>query len=300
MWSVDLKKENILNRMSLAGSAHQLALLRILLGLQVLYSSSSRVFDLLLVLPGDGKETIFPKVMDKWIAGNVSLLVPITQVLAILLMVGLATRYVALALSVTSLLLFGFLYAKFDAPIPWLYFWFPLILLSFSRCADVWSIDKILRLANRTQSKASDYRWSVELTAGWYAYIYFAAGIAKVLPITKGIMWLDGATSQNIIYERFLDSYLYHVFGQPLFDYTENVWVFAVLSIGALIIELICVLIYFTNRFNAVVIVSVLLMHLFLFLAGVPGFMQIALLLSVSLIDPSVFMRFAKNKNELS
>ena len=53
-----------------------------------------------------------------------------------------------------------------------------------------------------------------------------------MLLIVKGINWLDGGKSQQIIYDWFLDSVLCFVFEEPFFDYTSNSWIFAALSIG--------------------------------------------------------------------
>jgi hypothetical protein len=274
------------------GSAAQLAIFRILLGLQILYSSSSKLLDLLLVVKGTHKPTIFPDFFNSFISIIALPYLQIAnQILSIFLILGLFTRYILPLLFVSFLLLFSFWYSKFDAPVPWLYIWFPLLILCFSRSEDEFSLDKIIGLGRKSKPLTNTYRWPIEVICGWFAYIYFAAGFAKIIPITKGLNWLDGGTSQRIIYDRFLDSVFYWMFQEPFFDYTLNQWIFALLSIGSLIIELFCAFIFFTNRFNYIIIFLVMSMHLFLYLIGVPGFFQLAAITSVCLIRPEFFLQ---------
>jgi len=289
---ISVDKENIFARMRLPGSKSQLAIFRILLGMQILYSSSSQLFQLLQIVKGTSKPTIFPAFVDQLISLiAVPYLQTATQILAVFMIFGLFTRFILPVLFFTFLLLFSFWYSKFDAPVPWLYLWFPLLILVFSRSEDAFSLDKLWGLLRKTAVAKNAYRWPIEMICGWFAYIYFAAGIAKILPISKGFVWLDGATSQGIIYDRFLDSFWYYVFQSPIFDYTTNAWLFAALSIFALLIELFAVIIFFTNKANNLLIFLIISMHLFLYLVGVPGFMQIALLLSICMINPTTFDR---------
>lgn len=288
---IDIRKENLLSRMSLPGSALQLALFRILLGAQIFYSSNSELFNLLKVVKGTTEtETLFPEFIDRFIAANSLPYLTLTvQVLSIFLILGLFTRYILPLLFLSFLLLFSFWYHKFNAPIPWLYIWFPLLILCFSPSADALSVDSLFKITKPEKIKLYIYRWPIELIVGWFAYIYFAAGIAKILPFSKGFGWLDGGTSQGIIHDRFVDSVLYFVFGKPFFDYTQHAWLFAFLSIFALAIELVTIVLFFTNRFNKIIIFLVLAMHLFLFLTGVPGFGQLAFILSICLLPQRVF-----------
>ncbi len=287
-------KNNIFNRMQREGSALQLALFRIALGLQILYSSSSELFTLLQIVDGTkGTKTIFPESIDFLIADVLPYLQISVQLLSVLLILGLFTRFILPVLLVTFVLLFSFWYLHFNAPVPWLYIWFPLLILCFSKSADALSLDKYFKIVKITNSpSASVYRWPVEVVAGWFAYIYFAAGLAKVFPLSKGFTWLLGGTSQQIIYDRFLDSAFYYMFGTPFFDYSSHTWIFGLLSIASLIIELLFVLIFFTHRYNYSLLFLIMGMHFFLYLTGVPGFMQLALVLSICLINPNTFNRF--------
>lgn len=292
---INISKENILARMNLTGSSKQLAIFRILLGGQILYSSSSKLFDLLQVVEGTPNATIFPDFIDSWVASiSTPYLQATTQVLSVFLILGLFTRFILPLLFLSFLLLFSFWYSKFDAPVPWLYLWFPLLVLNFSRPEDSLSLDKYFSFNRSSTPNINTYRWPIEVISGWFAYIYFAAGFAKILPFNKGLTWLDGGTSQGIIYDRFLDSAFFYLFKEPFFDYTTNSWIFAVLSIASLLIELACILIFFTNKYNHILIFLVMSMHFFLYLTGVPGFMQIALILSISLIRAEIFNKTFK------
>jgi hypothetical protein len=295
---INLAKENILARMRLPGSALQLALFRILLGAQVLYSSSSELLMLLQHVKGTTEtRTVFPAFVDVFINANA---VPYfqlpTQILSIFLIFGLFTRFILPLLTACFVLLFAFWYMHFNAPVPWLYLWFPLLILCFARPSDVLSLDRYFKMAGPDGEKVNTYRWPIEMICGWFAYIYFAAGLAKIFPLTKGAEWLAGGTSQRIIYDRYLDSALQFVFGAPFFDYSSYHWVFGILSIAALTIELFCVMLFFTRRYNNLIFFLVMGMHFFLYLTGVPGFMQTALLLSFCMFDPKIFHKFSKRQ----
>ncbi|WP_115461527.1 hypothetical protein [Winogradskyella aurantiaca] len=287
---IDYSNNHILERIKRPGSARQLAVFRILLGLQIFYSASSELLNLLQVVNGTEKPTIFPQFMDNLIAEfSVPYLQVITQVLSVFLILGLFGRLVKPLLFTSFLLLFSFWYSHFDAPVPWLYLWFPLLILMFARSEDVLSLDKYFGFIKTESEYKNTYRWPVELVSGWFVYIYVAAGLAKIIPLYKGVSWLDGGTSQGIIYDRFLNSIWFYVFKEPVFDFTTNGWLFASLSIGSLLIELFCIIIFFTNKFNILVIFLIVSMHFFLYLAGVPGFMQTALVLSVCLLPIKYF-----------
>jgi len=283
--------------MSLPGSVYQLAIFRILLGLQIFYSSSSKVFQLLQhVKSMAGTKNIFPEFLNQFVATiAVPYLQPITQILSIFLVLGLFTRYILPLLFISFLVLYSYFYSRHNAPTPWLYIWLPLLLLNFTKCSDALSLDKIFGLIKPLQDKtATAYRWPMEAIAAWLSYIYVAAGLAKILPVYKVFHWMQGGTSQEIIYHRFLDSIYFYIFGHPLFDYTQYQWLFALLSIASLFIELFCIMILFTNRFNRLIIALLLGMHFFLYLVGVMGFLQLALVFCISLIQPGFFNQLFK------
>jgi uncharacterized membrane protein YphA (DoxX/SURF4 family) len=287
--------------MELPGSVHQLAVFRILLGLQILYSANTKLFQLVQQVPDTAHtKNIFPPFINQWV-DNIAIpyLQPITMVLGIFLVLGLFTRYILPLLFVSFILLFSFYYSRHNAPHPWLHIWFPLLLLNFTLCSDALSLDKIFGIINPLPDQtATAYRWPMEAIAGWLAYIYVAAGLAKLLPVYKAWKWLDGGTSQELLYNRFLNSIYFYLFKRPLFDYTQYHWLFTGLSIGSLVIELSCIMIFFTQRFHRSIIIMLFVMHFFLYFIGVLGFMQLGLLLCISLISPAFFAKLFKEKGD--
>ena len=296
---IKLREENILARMEQPGSVHQLALFRILLGLQILYSSSGLIFQFIQQVPDTAlTNNIFPGFLNDWIdVIAIPVLQPLTQILSIFLVLGVFTRYILPVLFTSFILLFSFYYSRHNAPHPWIYIWFPLLILSFTKSNDVLSLDRVFGTVKPPTNPTSNiYRWPMEVIAAWMAYIYVAAGVAKLIPVYKALRWLDGGTSQELLYHRFLNSLYFYLFKQPLFDYTKFHWIFSGLSIASLIIELSCIMIFFTRRFNFTLFILLFVMHFFLYLVGVLGFMQLALLLSVSLISPAFFSKLFKEK----
>nr|MDQ3015341.1 hypothetical protein [Bacteroidota bacterium] len=91
-----LNEENILVRMEQPGSVYQLAVFRILLGLQIFYSSGGKIFQYLLQVPDTAHTSnIFPGWINKWVdIIAIPFLQPITQILSIFLVLGLFTRYI--------------------------------------------------------------------------------------------------------------------------------------------------------------------------------------------------------------
>jgi hypothetical protein len=297
---IDLREENILSRMERPGSIHQLAIFRILFGLQILYSSSSMLFKFVLEIKDTSNtKNIFPGFVNNWIdVVAVPYLQPITQVLSVFLVLGLFTRYILPVLFTSFMLLFSFYYSRHNAPHPWIYIWFPLLILNFTKSSNALSLDRLFGLVKPLRDQTSNvYRWPMEAIAGWLAYIYVAAGLAKILPIYKGIHWLEGGTSQELMYHRFLNSIYFYLFKKPLFDYTQYHWLFSGLSLASLVVELSCILILFTNRFHRIIFIMLFIMHFFLYFTGILGFMQLALLLSISLINPVFFSRLFKEND---
>src|SRR5688572_12068750 len=78
---INIKEENILVRMEQPGSAHQLAIFRILLGLQIIYSSSAKIFQYVLQVPDiSNTKNIFPAWLNQWVdVIAVPYLQPLTQ-----------------------------------------------------------------------------------------------------------------------------------------------------------------------------------------------------------------------------
>jgi hypothetical protein len=275
---------SIFVRMQEKGSPLQLGIFRALVGLQVFYASSSKAFE---YWQGIGEQmntkTWLPAFLEDLIAehlvGSLQLTV---QISALMITVGLLTRFALPVCTAAFLLLYAYSYRCFDAPIQWLYLWFPLLILCFSRCADAFSLDRVwLRRRQRCSLDHAEtyYQWPLEMVIGWFVYIYLAAGIAKIIPLSIFIPWIEGGTSKNIMYARFLDSPLYFIFGAPLFNYADHYWLYVVMSFGSVLVELSVVLLLFSRAFYLPVLVSVIGMHWFLYFVGVAGFAQTALVL---------------------
>lgn len=289
--------DNILRRMRLPGSPWQLAVIRVAFGLQIFYAVNSRVFDLLLAVGDDqGLSTVFPEWFDALVARRlVPSLIIACKLLSVFMVIGLFTRVVVPLLTASFIVLFSFYYVGANAPIHWLYLWFPMLTLCFSGSAHVFSVDAWLWRHRAELSRAKgalQYRWPAELMVGWFVYIYFAAGIAKVLPVSKGLLWLNGQTSKEILYDRFLDSPMHYIFREPLFDYSGSSALYIGLTVAAVVLELGTIVLLFTSRWHVAVLSLIMAMHLFLYLVGVAGFAQTALVLGVALIDPRFFRRW--------
>jgi len=293
-------EENILVRLNQPGSVYQLAIFRILLGLEIVYVSASSIFRYLSLVPDVAYNTnVFPGLINQWVETiAISYLRPITLILAVFLVAGVLTRYILPLLSISFMLLFSFYYSRHNAPHPWLYIWFPLLLLNFTRCSDALSLDKQLGLIKPLSDRSSPvYRWPMEMIASWMVYIYVAAGVSKLMPVYKIWNWMQGGTSQDMMYHRFLHSNYFYLFNRPLFDYSHHAWLFAGLSMVSVGIELFCIMILFTRRYNLVIFCLLMGMHFILYLTGVLGFMQLALVLSISLINPLFIELVFKKRN---
>ncbi len=278
------------------GSALQLGLFRALIGMQVFYASSSKAFEYWQYI-GEfmNTRTWLPGSAEVFIARN--LVVPLqltTQVSAIFVALGLATRFALPVCTAAFLLLFSYSYRCFDAPVQWLYLWFPLVVLCFCRCADAFSLDSIILRQHPHHGAVRYYQWPLEMVIAWFAYIYVSAGIAKIVPLSMCLSWLEGGTSKGIMYARFLDSPLYFMFGYPLFNYAKNYWLFAGLSACSVIVELSAFLLLFGRVYYLPVVASIVVMHWFLYFAGVAGFAQTALVLAVAFLPARWF---SKNAN---
>lgn len=289
-------KSNIINRFAWEGSPYHLAFFRMAISLHVVYACSVNTFDFFVFLGESqkGMLTIWPSSLDELIAEK--LIMPLRYIAiasGVLMFFGLFTKWATRILAIAFLFLFGFYYQSANAPVHWLYFWFPLLYLGFARTADVWSIDALIKKQKLAISR-SEYRWPIELGVAWFVYIYFAAGIAKIFPLNKGMGWLSGGTSQNIIFNRFLDSPWYFILGKPFFDYSQHGWVFGLLSVLALALEMFTIVLLFTNRFHIIVWGLLYVMHLFLYMAGVASFSQMALVLGIVLINPSFFNKYER------
>ena len=283
----------IWQRIEEPGSALQLGIFRALIGFQVFYASSTKAFEYWQYIGQFmNTRTWLPASVELFIAEHlVTFLQMTTQASSIFVILGLATRYALPICTIAFLLLFSYSYRSFDAPVQWLYLWFPLVVLSFSKCAEKFSLDSVIRKQVSQSDSQHHYQWPLEMVIAWFSYIYVAAGIAKVVPLSIFLPWLEGGTSKGIMYARFLDSPLYFIFGKPLFNYADEYWIFAILTAGSVIVELSALLLLFGRIFYMPVIAAIVVMHWFLYFTGVAGFSQTALVLAFAFLPTKWFQK---------
>lgn len=285
----------IWQRVQEPGSAVHLGVFRAVLALQVFYASSSKAFEYWQYI-GEfmNTRTWLPSAAEDFIAQHlVGPLQLTTQVSAIFVALGLATRIALPICAVAFLLLFSYSYRCFNAPVQWLYLWFPLLVLCLSKCADRFSLDSLIRKHPLSRTQTGYYQWPLEMVIAWFVYIYVAAGIAKVVPLSMFVPWLEGGTSKGIMYARFLDSPLYFIFGQPLLNYASEYWIFAALTAGSVVVELSALLLLFGRVFYLPVVSAIIIMHWFLYFTGVAGFAQTAIVLAVAFLPNRWFQKNA-------
>jgi hypothetical protein len=283
----------IWQRIEEPGSALQLGIFRALIGLQVFYASSTKAFEYWQYI-GEfmNTRTWLPASAEIFIAEHlVTFLQMTTQASALFVILGLGTRYALPICTIAFLLLFSYFYRSFNAPVQWLYLWFPLVVLSFSKCAEKFSLDSALPKQASQSGAQFYYQWPLEMVIAWLSYIYVAAGIAKIVPLSFFLPWLEGGTSKGIMYARFLDSPLYFIFGKPLFNYADEYWLYAILTAGSVIVELSAVLLLFGRIYYLPVISAIVIMHWFLYLTGVAGFSQTALILAFAFLPAKWFQK---------
>jgi hypothetical protein len=231
--------------------------------------------------------TWFPAALERVLAPNgIQLCVHIGAAAAVFVAVGLFTR-VALPVLLAMFLVTQNEYFRVTVfHDDWLYFPFDLLVLCFSPCADALAIDaRIFRRKHRGARDPQSYRWPVEMMIGWFSLIYVAAGIAKLFPLRKGVLWLSGASTQQFAVEFLFDSPIYWWRGRTLFDYSMR-WPFAIASVCTVIVELGAATLLFTRRFNVVVLGAILAMHAGIHAFGIPAFFQIALVSCVLFLRP--------------
>lgn len=292
--------DNVLNRIRQNGSGVQLGILRILLSAHLFYAFSSKVFDLIAVAGPARSHSSYLKFLHQWFlsVNAYPILIIIGQVAAVLFALGVLTRVANFVLLCAVVLVFNNYFINFGYPIHWVYSLVPLFILLFSDCGKFLSIDSLM-VKQKPHPIGVQYRWPVELITVWFVYIYFAAGYAKLFPLEKLPTWLQGGTIKEIFYSRALDSPFYYLTGHPLFNYAKAEFIYAFFSISGILLELSAIVLLFTRRFHLLIFLSILFFHGFLFMLGVAGFLQPALVLGVALISPTFFHRFVGKQNNL-
>jgi len=283
-------KSHILERLQWPASPRWLALFRIALGLEIFWAAQRRLSTFVGGLDRPlNLESYFPEWLDELLLGQLGVLRFLLCALALVFAAGAGTRFVTPALAIAHLLFYSPVYGRFDAPVPWLYEFAPLIFLCWARTADVWSVDAWIRQRRKSGKSISEvdpreYRWPLEAATCWFVLIYLWAAVAKWVPLRDGIAWGDGGIIRYIMYVRFLDSPSSWVAENPLFNYVDTTWPFAFFALLALVTEVSVILLLVTTRVHLFVLGGILGMHLFLVYIGVFGFIEHALVLIIPIL----------------
>jgi len=283
-------------RLEWPGSAEHLALVRIALGCFSMTSLASPAIPYLLEIPaGDFPTTLsfIPPTAELFFFRNMWTVLHAGMLASALVTLGLLTRVALPVLLAAYVISQNYYYRALTAHDDWLYFIFPLLVLCFARSNDALSVDAWLagrRGKDRAAPNAREYRWPIELMTLWIAVLYGAAGIAKLFPLRKGLVWLNGSSAQNMTMHYLLDSPVYFALNTTLFDYTVR-WPFTVLSAGAAAIELSAVALLFWRKAVWLVVPLLLSMHLGIYAFGISGFSTLLLVSSVTLLDPGAVER---------
>jgi hypothetical protein len=280
-----------LARLSWPGSADHLALVRIVLGCFLITSLASPAIPYLLEIPAGTFPTtlsVIPPAAELFFFHHMWTVLHVGMVASLLVVLGLFTRVALPVLLITYLVSQNYYYRALTAHDDWLYFIFPLLVLCFARSNDAFSLDAWLAARRGEPLRSADareYRWPIELMTLWIAVLYGAAGVAKLFPLRKGLVWLNGASAQNMTMHYMLDSPIFFLLETTPFDYGVR-WPFTILSIGAAVIELSAIALLFWRKAAWLVVPALLSMHLGIYAFGISGFSTLLLVSSVALLDP--------------
>lgn len=289
---------SILDRLRQPGSAKLLAVVRVVIGVHLLTVFTSPAFPLLARIGGHPHPmtaTWFGGGLEQAVAANIEWLVQLGAGLSIAMALGLGTRVLVPLLCVLFVITQNYWFRSTLFHDDWLYFGFPLLALGFARTSDAWSLDALI-LARWRASRGADapvvdrrqYRWPVEALVLWFAFTYVAAGVAKLFPLSKGLLWLTGISAQQFAVEFVRDSPWFWILGHAPFDLTTR-WPFAIAAFGTVLVELGAGLLLFTHRYRLPLFLAILALHASIWMFGIPAFPQMALALGVALIPPRLF-----------
>jgi len=284
---------NIVERLKLDGSAHKLALFRIVLGLVILYLSTQSTFEYIYEIGNLGRKvTIFPRFIDNWTITYLMELNYLVTALSIFFIFGLFYRYIAPLFMIAFILMYNGAYTAQFIHNYWPYFWFALVIMSFAPAADKYALDNFWHKAKN--KNLSEYRWPTESIKLWFALIYIWAGLAKITPLANSYIWIQGGTIKNIFIERFQASPIYYIFEKPAFNYVEDYqWVYLIFGISTVVLELSGLVLLFTSKFDKFILPSLILFHLTITLSGIgPSLFIASLTLSFVFIDEKLFAKY--------
>ncbi|MEI8259053.1 MAG: HTTM domain-containing protein [Deltaproteobacteria bacterium] len=282
-------------RLGMPGSARHLALVRIVFALHalsVLTTPAIPMLEELAVRPHQLTRTYVPRLVEAVAARHIEALVLAGVVLSLLAAVGLFTRVAVPLLLAVFVLTQNYWFRGSAFHDDWLYFMFDLLVLSLAPCADAWSVDCWLRRRRPSPDRPPNaHRWPVEMMIAWFAGIYVAAGIAKLFPLRKGLLWLSGASTQQLAWEFMHSSPIVWVHHRPLFDYSVR-WPFQIASYATALVELGAAAIFVSRRAYTPVLASLMVLHAGIHAFGIPAFVRICLMSAVLLLPPEGFGDF--------
>jgi hypothetical protein len=284
-------KTNLIERLKLHGSAEKLAVFRILLGSIILITSLETTFLYIYEMGDLGKKvTFFPKFIDNFTVDYLLELNTIVIIGSIFFILGIFFKYTAPLFMIAYILMYNGAYTAQFIHNYWPYFWFTLVIISFSHAADKFSVDSFIN-RNKKEKNALSYRWPIESIKLWFGLIYFWAGLAKITPLHNAYFWIQGGTIKNIFIERFQISPVYYIFGQPVFNYVEDYqWIYLFFGISTVLLELSGILLLLTSKLDKYIIPCLIIFHFTITLSGIgPALFLASLILSFVFIDEKYF-----------
>lgn len=288
-----------MRRVAEPGSALHLGLWRIALALHAFSVLSSPALDLLVEFrarPQPLTQSWLPTGVESWLAqGGVGAVAAIGLVAAVATALGLGLRLAAPVLLAAFVLTQNYWYRSTAFHDDWLYFTTPLLLLALApQAADRLSVAAWLRERRGDAPpvrEPSAHRWPLEVHITWVALLYAAAGLAKILPLSKGVEWLSGRTACEFACEFAPDSPLVWLLGRTPFAYPEHVWIFALASGLTVVLELGALAMVFSasTALRGALMLGLLAMHLTIYWLGIPGFPWMWLVSAVAFLPDRLF-----------
>ena len=275
------------------GSALQLALVRLLFAAHLVTVFTSPALPLLSRIDAKAHPmagTSVPHSFEALLSWqDVTLIAHVGTGAAIAMALGVFTRLATGVVLVAFLITQNYWFRATVFHDDWLYFVFPLSVLLFARSNDRLAIDALLRRKPPLSGDArSAYRWPVELIVSWFAFLYVAAGLAKIFPLRKGVLWLSGRSVQAFAVEFVQDSPLYWLLDRAPFDY-RVLWPFALASWATVVVELAAGALPCLGKTRPLLFLAVLGMHASIWMLGIPGFIQIALAFLPAMLPARLF-----------
>ncbi len=283
--------------------ASRLAMLRILVGLYALYYIGMRVKMLGNIARTD-VHLFRPVGLVHLLSGPMSAsffeyIVLATLATGLLFVLGIKYRYVAPVFAI--LLLFtlcyrnswSMIYHSSNAVV------LHVLILSVVPAADAWSVDAWFRrkLGSVTGTDLWIYGWPIQLMCAATLATYFVAGVAKVTgPMGWG--WASGeALRSQIAVDALRKELLSQGATQLAFLLYEHVWIFNILGVLSLVLELGAPFVLLNKRVNQFWAINAFLMHWGIyFIMGIKFRYCLSGIIFASFFDLDVFMRSVISK----